>query len=33
MFPTLRDVPDFKISLGSFGFMSDYKLDINYPVR
>ena len=32
MFPTLRDVPDFQGKLWDhLAFMSDYKLDIDYP--
>lgn len=32
MFPTLRDVPDFRNKLWDhLAFMSDYKLDIDYP--
>lgn len=32
MFPTLRDVPDFKNKLWDhLAFMSDYKLEIKYP--
>ena len=34
MFPTLRDVPDFQGKLWDhLAFMSDYKLDIDYPVE
>lgn len=32
MYPTLRDVPDFRNKLWDhLAFMSDYKLDIDYP--
>lgn len=32
MFPTLRDVPEFKNKLWDhLAFMSDYRLDIDYP--
>lgn len=34
MFPTLRDVPDFQGKLWDhLAFMSDYRLDIDYPVE
>lgn len=34
MFPTLRDVPDFQGKLWDhLAFMSDYKLDIDYPFQ